>query len=151
MATSGANSDETTRRKKGKGTSIVVWALMAMLVLGLGGFGITNFGGGVTSIGKVGAREIAVNDYTRALQQQMNALSAQFGTTLSLQQAQSMGLDQQVRQQLVNAAALDNEADRIGISAVSPPISAQPLNSQPLAMPPTTAAAVSTSSLPQAK
>ena len=117
MATSGANSDETTRRKKGKGTSIVVWALMAMLVLGLGGFGITNFGGGVTSIGKVGAREIAVNDYTRALQQQMNALSAQFGTTLSLQQAQSMGLDQQVRQQLVNAAALDNEADRIGISA----------------------------------
>jgi hypothetical protein len=38
-----------------------------------------------------------------------------------------------------------------GISAVSPPISAQPLNSQPLAMPPTTAAAVSTCNLPQAK
>ncbi|MNT24184.1 hypothetical protein D3C72_1596440 [compost metagenome] len=38
-----------------------------------------------------------------------------------------------------------------GISAVSPPISAQPDSSQPLAMPPTTAAAVSTWSLPQAK
>jgi hypothetical protein len=38
-----------------------------------------------------------------------------------------------------------------GISAVSPPISAQPASSQPLAMPPTTSAAVSTSSLPQAK
>ena len=38
-----------------------------------------------------------------------------------------------------------------GISAVSPPIKAQPDNSQPLAMPPTTAAAVSTSNLPQAK
>ena len=38
-----------------------------------------------------------------------------------------------------------------GISAVSPPISAQPESSQPVAMPPTTAAAVSTSSLPQAK
>jgi hypothetical protein len=38
-----------------------------------------------------------------------------------------------------------------GISAVSPPISAQPASSQPLAMPPTTEAAVSTSSLPQAK
>ena len=38
-----------------------------------------------------------------------------------------------------------------GISAVSPPIRAQPLSSQPRAMPPTTAAAMSTSSLPQAK
>ena len=38
-----------------------------------------------------------------------------------------------------------------GISAVSPPIRAQPEISQPRAMPPTTAAAVSTWSLPQAK
>ncbi|CFN79844.1 Uncharacterised protein [Bordetella pertussis] len=38
-----------------------------------------------------------------------------------------------------------------GISAVSPPISAQPASSQPRAIPPTTAAAVSTDSLPQAK
>jgi peptidyl-prolyl cis-trans isomerase D len=112
-----SNPTEEPRRKKGKATSIVVWALMAMLVLGLGGFGITNFGGGVSTIGKVGEREIDVNDYARALQQQMNALSAQFGTTLTLQQAQSLGLDQQVRQQLISAAALDNEADRIGISA----------------------------------
>ncbi|MGO4909679.1 SurA N-terminal domain-containing protein [Pseudorhodobacter sp. W20_MBD10_FR17] len=112
-----SNPTEEPRRKKGKATSIVVWALMAMLVLGLGGFGITNFGGGVSAIGTVGNREIDVNDYARALQQQMNALSAQFGTALTMQQAQSLGLDQQVRQQLISAAALDNEADRIGISA----------------------------------
>ncbi|RUS60050.1 peptidylprolyl isomerase [Pseudorhodobacter sp. E13] len=112
-----AKDDETTPRKKGKATSIVVWALMAMLVLGLGGFGITNFGGGLTTIGKVGDREIDVNDYARALQQEVNALSAQFGTQLSMQQALAFGLDQQVRQQLVNTAALDNETDRIGLSA----------------------------------
>lgn len=117
MANRSADSGEDTPRKKGKGTSIVVWVLMAMLVLGLGGFGITNFGGNVTAIGKVGDREIDVNDYARALQQQMNALSAQFGTQLTMQQTQSLGLDQQVRQQLVSTAALDNEADRIGISA----------------------------------
>lgn len=116
-ATSGADQNESTPRKKSKGTSIVVWILMGMLVLGLGGFGITNFGGGVSSIGKVGEREIDVNDYARALQQQINALSAQFGTALTLQQAQTLGLDQQVRQQLINTAALDNETDRIGISA----------------------------------
>ena len=38
-----------------------------------------------------------------------------------------------------------------GISAVSPPISAQFACSQPVAMPPMTAAATSTSSLPLAK
>jgi hypothetical protein len=38
-----------------------------------------------------------------------------------------------------------------GISAVSPPINAQPASSQPWAMPFTTVAAVPTSSLPQAK
>jgi peptidyl-prolyl cis-trans isomerase D len=108
---------ETAPRKKGKATSLVVWALMAMLVLGLGGFGISNFGGGVTAIGKVGDREIETNDYARALQQEISALSAQFGTQLTIQQVQTFGLDQQVRQQLINTATLDNEASRIGLSA----------------------------------
>jgi peptidyl-prolyl cis-trans isomerase D len=112
-----ANPTDEPRRKKGKGTSIVVWVLMGMLVLGLGGFGITNFGGGLGTIGKVGDREISINDYQRALQTEMSALSQQFGTQLTLQQAQTFGIDQQVRQQLVNTAALDNEADRIGLSA----------------------------------
>lgn len=120
-----ANPTDETRRKKAKGTSIVVWALMGMLVLGLGGFGITNFGGGIGTIGKVGDREIATTDYARALQQEINALSAQFNTRLTLQQAQSLGVDQQVRQQLVNTAALDNETARIGISAGDQRIAAE--------------------------
>ena len=49
-----AKDGEDTPRKKGKGSQIVVWVLMAMLVVGLGGFGVTNFGGGLTSIGRVG-------------------------------------------------------------------------------------------------
>ncbi|QCO54979.1 peptidylprolyl isomerase [Pseudorhodobacter turbinis] len=111
-----ANPTDDTPRKKGKGTSVVVWILMGMLVLGLGGFGITNFGGDINAIGKVGDRDISIGDYERGLQQEVNALSAQFGTRITLQQAQSFGIDQQVRQQLVNAAALDNETARIGLS-----------------------------------
>ncbi|MDN5788317.1 peptidylprolyl isomerase [Pseudorhodobacter sp.] len=110
------NPTDDQPKKKAKGTSAVVWILMGMLVLGLGGFGITNFGGGVTTIGSVGDREIDVNDYQRALQQDINALSAQVGTQLTLQQAQAFGLDAQVRQKLINTAAVDNEAERIGIS-----------------------------------
>ena len=102
--------------RKHKGTSIVVWALMAMLVAGLGGFGITNYGSGVSVIGSVGGRKIDVNQYARALQQELAAFGAQVGTTVTLTQAQSIGLDQTVRQRLIMAAALDNEADRIGLS-----------------------------------
>lgn len=109
-------NEDTPRKRKGKGTSVVVWALMAMLVLGLGGFGVTNFGGGLTAIGRVGDREIDVNTYARALQQELNAFGAQIGQPVGIQQAQAFGLDQRVRQQLVAAAALDNEAARVGLS-----------------------------------
>lgn len=111
-----AKDSDDTPRKKGKGTQVVVWVLMAMLVVGLGGFGVTNFGGGVTSIGRVGDREIDTNTYARALQQELAALTAQFGQNITLSQAQSLGLDRQVLQSLVTQTALDNEAARVSLS-----------------------------------
>ena len=111
-----AKDSDDTPRKKGKGSQIVVWVLMAMLVVGLGGFGVTNFGGGLTSIGRVGEREIDTNSYARALQQELAALTAQFGQNISLSQAQSLGVDRQVLQSLVAQAALDNEAARVKLS-----------------------------------
>lgn len=108
------NTDSPKRKRKG--ANVVVWLLMAMLVLGLGGFGVTNYGTGVTAIGSVGKREIDVNEYARALQSEINAFGAQIGTQIGMQEALALGLDARVRQQLVTAAALDNEADRIGLS-----------------------------------
>ncbi len=112
-----APETEDSPKKKRRGTSVMVWVLMAMLVGGLGGFGVTNFGGGVSKIGSVGDREITTSDYARDLQSQLNAMSQQFGTQITLAQAQSLGLDRQVLQGLVTRAALDNEAERIGLSA----------------------------------
>ncbi|MFN7225242.1 MAG: SurA N-terminal domain-containing protein [Paracoccaceae bacterium] len=111
-----AKDSDDTPRKKGKGNQIVVWVLMGMLVVGLGGFGVTNFGGGLTSIGRVGDREIDTNLYARALQQELAAMTAQFGQNITLSQAQSMGIDRQVLQSLVAQTALDNEAARIKLS-----------------------------------
>jgi peptidyl-prolyl cis-trans isomerase D len=110
------SDDADTPKRKKKGASIIVWLLMAMLVLGLGGFGVTNYGTGVTAIGQVGDREIDVNRYARTLQQELQAISAQSGQQISLQQAQTLGIDRQVRQALVATAAMENEADRIGLS-----------------------------------
>lgn len=95
----------------------MAWVLLAMIIGGLGGFGVTNFGGGITAIGKVGDREIATNDYARALQQELNAFGAQFGQQINLQQGMALGLDRKVLQSVITRAALDNEAARIGLSA----------------------------------
>ena len=101
-------------QKKGKG--IVVWVLMGLLILGLGGFGVTNFGGTVRSIATVGDVEVDVNDYARALDGEIRNLSQQFGQNLGLDEIQAFGRDAAIRSALFTAAALDNETKRIGIS-----------------------------------
>lgn len=110
-------SETDSPKRKRKGSSVLVWLLLAMVITGLGGFGVQNFGGGMQSIGSVGGREIGVNDYARALQAEIGALSAQLGTgQIGVQEALSLGVDAKVRRQMVTAAALDDADDRIGLS-----------------------------------
>ncbi|NTT85439.1 peptidylprolyl isomerase [Tabrizicola fusiformis] len=109
--------DDATPKRKRRGASVMAWVLMAMIVGGLGGFGVTNFGGNVTTIGAVGDRDITVNDYVQGMRQQVNQLSQQFGAQLTMEQARAFGIDGQVLQSLVQRAALDNEAAHVGLSA----------------------------------
>lgn len=103
--------------KKSSAQSILAWILMAMLIAGLGGFGIDSFlTQRVTSIGSVGGRAIGAQAYSRALQAEMRALEQQIGQPLSFEMAQAFGIDAQVRAQLITTAALENEAARVGIS-----------------------------------
>lgn len=102
---------------RSKGANVTIWVLMGLLIFGLGGFGVTNFGGGATAVATVDGRDITANEYARALDQQLRAFSAQTGRPITLREAQAMGLDRAVRTQLVGRALLDAEADRIGLSA----------------------------------
>ncbi|MGR3496454.1 SurA N-terminal domain-containing protein [Citreimonas sp.] len=101
-----------------------VWILLALLILGLAGFGATNFSGTVSSVGRVGDTEISTTDYARALQNEMQAMQAQTGQAMSFQQAQAQGLPQAVLSRLVLRAALEDEADRIGLSVGDEPLAA---------------------------
>jgi peptidyl-prolyl cis-trans isomerase D len=112
-----AQTPTETPRKKSGISNIFVWIMLIMLIIGLAGFSITNYGGGVNTVGRVGDRNISVDDYANALRAEMNAFSAQIGQPVTFAQAEALGLDRQVRQQLVTQAALDNEAARIGLSA----------------------------------
>lgn len=105
------------RAGKMKLSNIVVWILLGLLIIGLAGFGIGDFGGSVRSVGKVGEREIETDDYARALQNQLAAFQQQTGQNLGMAQARALGLDRMVLESLVTAAALDNEAEQIGLSA----------------------------------
>ncbi len=101
---------------KGSIGKSVVWVLMGMLILGLGGFGITGFSSGVRAVGSVGDEEISLDEYARTLQQELRALEAQTGQPMDFATAQKFGLDRMVIGQLIAKAALDSEADRIGLS-----------------------------------
>ena len=109
-------TEDDKRRPRGKAQETAVWILMGMLILGLGGFGVTSFSGGVKKIGSVGSTDISTDDYARALRSQVSALSQQIGKQLSMQEALSFGIDKQVIQSVINRAALDNEAQRAGLS-----------------------------------
>ena len=46
---------------KGQTSRVLVWILLGLLIVGLAGFGATNFGGSVRSVGKVGDTDIDLN------------------------------------------------------------------------------------------
>jgi len=101
---------------KGKASNFFVWAILFLLIVALAGFGATNFGGGVQSVGRVGDTEIDVNRYARELQQELRALAAERGRAVPLSEAQGMGVPQAVLGRIVGLAALEDEAAVRGLS-----------------------------------
>lgn len=102
--------------KGGKAGQAAVWVLLGLLVIGLGGFGIENFGSGVRNVGTVDDQEISTDEYFRALRSELTAVSRQAGRAVSIAEGQAMGVDRVVRQQLVTTAAQDAEVARLGLS-----------------------------------
>ncbi len=109
--------------KSGAVTKFFVWAIIAMLIVGLGGFGLSNFGGSSQAVVTAGTRNVTVQEYYNAIRQELNQYSAATQQPASLASAneiflQTYGqtLDQRVLERLTLEAALDNEAANMGIS-----------------------------------
>lgn len=100
----------------GKVSKTFMWGLMGLLIVGLGGFGATNLSGSVTRVGSVGDEDIDVNQYARALQQDIRAVEAQTGSALPFDQVTALGIDRAVLGRLIGQAALNNEAAKLGLS-----------------------------------
>jgi len=102
--------------KSGQASRIFVWIILVLLIVGLAGFGATNFGGSNRSLGSVGDAEIPIDRFVRSFDQEMSSLSAQVGRRLTVEEAQSLGMDRRVLDQLVTNAAAEHETKRIGLS-----------------------------------
>ncbi len=98
------------------GGKFFLWAMLGLLFVGLIGFGTGGVTGSVRNLGTVGTKEIPIQQYANALKQQIDAFGEQIGTALTFQQAQAIGLDQSVLNQIVAARTLDNEVGRLGVS-----------------------------------
>ncbi|MGL5011785.1 MAG: SurA N-terminal domain-containing protein, partial [Paracoccaceae bacterium] len=109
-------SETETPRKRGNASQIAVYGLLALLVLGLGGFGVDNFGGRTPHIGTVGERDIKTDDYTRGLQEMMASVTQQYGPEIAPIVFAEQRLDRQVLQGLIVDNTLSNEAAQIGLS-----------------------------------
>jgi peptidyl-prolyl cis-trans isomerase D len=104
-----------TRKKK---SGFFVWLVMGLLVLGLGGFGLSGAfqttGGSTVAI--VGAEEITADQFLKAMQQDINRTSSQLGQPVSFSQARLFGIDKTSLRRQVTLAALANEARRLNLS-----------------------------------
>ena len=94
-----------------------LWFIVILLLVGLAGFGTGGFGTRTSSLGTVGSKEISVLEYQNAVDQERRALSRQFQTQLTFQQAQQFGAGQSALGRLVQTRTLENEASELGLSA----------------------------------
>jgi peptidyl-prolyl cis-trans isomerase D len=94
--------------------------LIGMLVISFAIWGVADIftGYGSQTLIRVGDTELNSQDYMRAQQDVLRAMSAQAGRSLSLQEARALGLDSRVLERLIGGAAVDTHAKhlRLGIS-----------------------------------
>lgn len=116
--------------RKTKISNVFVWIILGLLIVGLAGFGATNFGTSQQSVASVGSSEIDANRYARALDGELRAYSEQLGRNLTLAEARSFGIDAALLQRLLRSAAIEEETRRAGLS-VGDAILAEDLRNNP--------------------
>ena len=102
-----------------KGTArILGLILVGLLVISFGVWGIADVftGYGAQTLIRVGDSQLNSQDYMRAQQEVLRAMSAQAGRSLSLQEARALGLDARVLERLVGGAAVDTHAKHLGLA-----------------------------------
>ncbi len=97
---------------------IVVKLLLALLILSFAVWGVGDMITGFTrsNLAEVGKVEITPEEYQRAFQNELNALSYRAGRRITAEQARAFGLDNQVLNRLIGWAAVDTHTRELNLS-----------------------------------
>jgi len=97
---------------------IVVKLLLALLILSFAVWGVGDMITGFTrsNLAEVGEVEITPEEYQRAFQNELNALSYRAGRRITAEQARAFGLDSQVLNRLIGWAAVDTHTRELNLS-----------------------------------
>lgn len=99
--------------------SWVASVIIGVLVLAFALWGVADIfrGGGDTTVASVGGTDISQQEFSQQLQTQLRTLSQQTQNQITLEQAKAIGLDRSVLDQMISRTALDDEANRLGLTA----------------------------------
>jgi peptidyl-prolyl cis-trans isomerase D len=97
--------------------SWVAKGLLGLLILSFAAWGITDVFSGfrVQELATVGNQSVDGAAYTRVMQQTLQQLTQQQGRNVTFEEAKKLGLDRDVRDNLIAGAAIDNKASNLGV------------------------------------
>jgi peptidyl-prolyl cis-trans isomerase D len=107
--------------------SWVASVIIGVLVLAFALWGVADIfrGGGDTVVAQVGSTEISAPEFDQQLRAQIRAFSQQTQNQITMEQAKAIGLDRNVLDQVISRAALDEEVNRLGLTASRDTIATQ--------------------------
>ena len=114
-----------TTKKKSGASRLAVWVIVGLLMFGMIGFGAAGLNGTQRNLGKVGKKTVSISSYSNSLRGELNQFEQQIGRKLTMQEVQSIGIDQQALSRVINTRALDNLATDLGLSAGNERVLAQ--------------------------
>ncbi len=97
-------------------SDMIVWVIIGLLMIGLAGFGIGNFSGGSSEVGRVGSEPITANEYARAIQAEIRNQANAGSPLTSVSALVAAGMDRAILDSLVARATLAHEANEMGLS-----------------------------------
>lgn len=101
------------------GSSWVGKLIVALLLVGMAGFGISGVlqGLGSTRVASVGGEDISIQEFLRTYNNQLNGVASQIGSVPTPDQAVMLGIPGTAISRLASEKALTGLADRMGLGA----------------------------------
>ena len=118
-------------------SGVLGYSLIGLLVIAFAAWGVADMFDmvGRGSVAKVGSQKIPTNEYRFRLAQQMDQISRELNEPLTIEQARTFGVDQQVLGRMITLATLNEATDVLGLDVSDDYIRGQIINDPSFAGP----------------